>query len=94
MRLVKLSLTTAAMVSLAACSHTQPGIEIREVEVVREVQKPCPATVPKRPAPLGPLADSAEGALAQVLAKLVEYGGAGQYADQAELYFKTCPPND
>ena len=79
-------------VMVAGCSHTEPGIEVRTVEVIKEVQKPCPGTVPGRPAELGPLAATAEAALAQALAKLAEYSGDGQYADQAEAYFETCPP--
>lgn len=78
--------------ALAACNHTEPGIEVRTVEVVKEVQKPCPGTVPDRPAALGSLASTAEAALAQALAKLAEYSGDGQYADRAEAYFETCPP--
>lgn len=79
---------------VTACSHTEPGIEVRTVEKVVETQKPCPGTVPDRPGPLGTLAGSAEAALAQALAKLAEYAGDGKYADKAELYFKTCPPAD
>lgn len=91
MRVVKLSLTAAAL-ALAACQHTEPGIEVRTVEVIREVQKPCPGIPPVRPGPLGTLKASAESALAQVLAKLAEYSGAGQYADRAEAYVEACPP--
>lgn len=88
----RLSLMAAALMILNACQHTEPGIEIREVEVVREVQKPCPGTVPTRPGALGPLADTAEAALAQTLAKLAEWSGDGQYGDRAEVYFEACPP--
>ena len=76
----------------AMCETREPGIEVRTVEVIKEVQKPCPGTVPARPPKLGPLASTSEGALAQVLAALAEYSGAGQYADRAELYFRICPP--
>lgn len=82
----------SAAVGLPGCKHAEPGIEVRTVEVVKEVQKPCPGTVPARPAKLGPLASTAEAALAQVMAKLAEYSARGQYADLAELYFRTCPP--
>ena len=92
MRVVKLSFTTAALALLAGCNHSQPGIEVRTVEVVKEVQAPCPGTVPDRPAPLGPLKPSVEAALAQALAKLAEYSAAGQFADQAFAYFEACPP--
>lgn len=87
------ALAVVAALALAACSHNEPGIEVRTVEVIKEVQKPCPGTVPTRPTPLGPLAETTRAALAQVLAKLTEYAGEGQYADQAELYFETCPPS-
>lgn len=39
MRVVKLSLTTAGALTLAACSHSAPGIEVRTVEV--PVAVPC-----------------------------------------------------
>lgn len=78
----------------AKCQTTEPGIEVRTVEVIKEVQKPCPGIVPARPGELGQLAASAEAALAQALAKLAEYSGEGQYADQAESYFEACPPGD
>lgn len=81
-----------ACLLLAACSHNEPGIEVRTVEVIKEVQKPCPGKVPDRPAALGKLPDTAEAALAAVLAKLGEYSADGQYADQAEAYFEACPP--
>lgn len=94
MRGVKLSLTTAALAMLSACQTTDPGIEIRTVEVVKEVQKPCPGKPPIRPTPLGPLMATAEQALAQVLAKLAEYSAPGQFADQADAYVEACPPAD
>lgn len=40
---------------LAACQTTgEPGIEVRVVEKVVEVQRPCPGEKPERPAPLPP----------------------------------------
>ena len=86
------TLLCLALLALTACAHTQPGVEVRTVTVDREVQRPCPGTVPVRPAPLGALPDDANAALAQVLGKLAEYSGPGKYADKASLYFKTCPP--
>lgn len=80
--------------ALAACATPEPGIEVRTVEVVREVQKPCPGTRPERPAPLGPIPADPVQALALVGAKLLEYAGAGKYADKAEVYFQTCPPGE
>jgi hypothetical protein len=88
----RLMIMATAFVTLNACSHSEPGIEVRTVEVVREVQKPCPGTPPVRPGPLGPLMSTAEAALAQALAKLAEYSAPGQFADQAEAYVEACPP--
>lgn len=86
-------LAILAPIALAACQTAEPGIEVRTVEVVREVQKPCPGTPPVRPGPLGPLMATAEAALAQTLAKLAEYSAPGQYADQADAYVEACPPS-
>jgi hypothetical protein len=86
------SIILGAAMLVAACSHTEPGIEVRTVEVVKEVQKPCPGKPPVRPSPLGPLMSTAEAALAQVLAKLAEYSGKGQFADQTAAYVEACPP--
>ena len=75
------------------CSNDQPGIEVRTVEKVVEVQKPCPGKPPVRPAALGPLPSNLAGALAATLAKLAEWSAPGKYGDQAEAYFKACPPS-
>lgn len=83
----------AGLLFIAACQTAEPGIEVRTVEVVREVQKPCPGKPPVRPTPLGPLMATAEAALAQALAKLAEYSAPGQFADQAEAYVEACPPS-
>ena len=85
-------LIAAAMLPVAACQHAQPGIQVRTVTVEKAVEKPCPGKVPVRPAPLGPLASDEDAALAQVLAALAAYSAPGKYADQAEAYFRTCPP--
>lgn len=82
-----------AILALTACATDQPGIEVRTVEKVVEVQKPCPGKVPVRPAPLGELPATLPAALATTLAKLAEWSAPGKYGDQAEAYFKTCPPS-
>jgi hypothetical protein len=82
-----------APIALAACQTTESGIEVRTVEVVKEVQKPCPGIAPVRPGALGPLMSTAEAALAQVLAKLAAYSAPGQYADQVDSYIEACPPS-
>lgn len=81
----------AGLLFIGACQTAESGIEVRTVEVVREVQKPCPGTPPVRPTPLGPLMATAEAALAQALAKLAEYSAPGQFADQADAYVEACP---
>lgn len=78
---------------LAACTTTQPGIEVRTVEVPVETQRPCPGIVPERPAPMErPLPTDANVLIARLAAKLIEWSGPGMYGDQAESYFATCPP--
>lgn len=82
-----------ALFCLAACQTTQPGIEVRTVEVVREVQKPCPGTPPVRPAPLAkPLPADLAMLVATLAAKLGEYTLPGKFADQADAYVEACPP--
>jgi hypothetical protein len=87
------ALALPALLALAACQTQQPGIETRVVTKVVEVAKPCPATPPVRPTPLGALPDTSPAALAMVLAKLAEFSGEGQFADRAEAYFAACPPS-
>lgn len=77
-------------VALIGCSHPEPGVRIETVEVVREVQKPCPAERPERPKPLGNLPVDAVALAATLAAKLAEYSGEGKYADRAETFFDTC----
>lgn len=81
--------------SLGACATTkEPGVEIRTVTVEVPIEKPCPGAVPTRPAKLDPLPDSPISALAMVMAKLGEFSLPGKYADQAESYFRSCPPSE
>lgn len=88
------ALTLPVLLALAACQHNQPGVEVRVVEKLVEVQKPCPGIPPERPEPLGSLPQHAATALAHVLAKLAEYSAPGQFADKAEAYVAACPPSD
>lgn len=75
---------------LAGCAQGPGAVEVRTVEVIKEVMVPCPAVAPARPAKLGPLPADAAGALLVVSAKLLEYAGAGGYADRAEDALSTC----
>lgn len=79
-----------SLLLLAACSHGPGAVEVRTVEVVKEVMVPCPAKAPVRPSALGELPAVAEDALRIVSAKLLEYAGKGGYADKAEDAIATC----
>lgn len=87
-------LIIAALLPLTACgtgTTPPPAVEVRTQTVVKETQRPCPVTIPARPAPLPAImpTDLAKFA-ATVLAKLVEYAGPGRYADKADAALKTC----
>jgi hypothetical protein len=87
-------LACVALPLISACETTQPGIEVRTVEKIVEVQRPCPATPPVRPTPLGALPDTSPAALAMVLAKLAEWSAPGGFGDRAEAYVEACPPGE
>lgn len=86
--------TIAAALSLAGCAatpHPAPGVRVEYRDVIKEVQRPCPVSVPERPAPLKrPLPDSPARLIDLLTAKLAEYAGDGKYADQAEAALKKC----
>ena len=77
---------------VAGCARTPPpAVEVRTQVVTREVMRPCPVTIPKRPAPLARPLPSDAVALAAVLGiKLGEYSGAGAWADRAERALERC----
>lgn len=83
-----------AALALTACSTAKtppPGVEVRYVDRVVEVQKPCPATRPERPAPLArPLPKDANALAAVLLAKLIEYAAPGGFADRADAALDMC----
>lgn len=67
-------------------------VEIRTVEVIREVPRDCPGERPALPDPLDvPHGISWERLAKIALAKLAEFSGPGQYADEAEAIFDRCP---
>jgi hypothetical protein len=84
----------AGTLALAACSTAKtppPGVEVRYVDRVAEVQRPCPATRPERPEPLArPLPKDANALAAVLLAKLIEYAAPGGFADRADHVFDAC----
>ena len=86
-------LAIALTIVVAGCKTTssEPGIEVRVVEKVVEVQKPCPGERPKRPTPLAlPLPDNAIALAAVLGAKLAEYAAPGKYADKADALISRC----
>lgn len=69
----------------------EPGIQVRTVEVIKEVQRPCPVTKPVKPAPIAKPYPSDAVQLAALLAlKLAEYAGPGGYAERADAAIERC----
>lgn len=87
--MTRFAIATLALV-LAACAHSPAPVEVRIQERTVEVLRPCPVEAPERPAPLDTLPDNAVDALRMVTAKLLEYAGAGGYADRAEAAIGVC----
>ena len=81
-----------AALLLAGCGTTpKPAVEVRTVEVVKEVQRPCASTKPDRPESLPqPLPSDARQLVALLTAKLLEWSGPGKYADRAEAAIDEC----
>ena len=95
--LARLSITVAALALLNACAgDPDPVVSIRTVEVVREVEKPCPAVRPDRPAVIGTFPTDLEALAAVLASKLEEWSGEGQYGDRAEAIMNRCtePPSE
>lgn len=78
-----------APVALAACA-TESATRIETVEVVKEVQRPCPGERPARPAKIGALPIDLAQLAAVLGAKLAEWSDPGKYADQADAIFDRC----
>lgn len=79
---------------LAGCAHTAtplPAIRVEYQTVTREVQRPCPVTLPQRPASLATPLPSDLGQLVALLgAKLAEWSGPGGYGERADAAIRTC----
>ncbi len=76
--------------ALGACASPDGPVRIETVEVVREVQKPCPAELPVRPAKIGALPTDLAALAATLAAKLAEYSDPGKYADRADAIMARC----
>lgn len=87
---MRIAIFLAGFVFLAACTTPDPAVKIETVEVVREVQKPCPADRPARPAPIGDLPTNLEALAAVLGAKLAEYSDPGRYTDRVEAILDRC----
>ena len=90
----RIAAATAMMLCLPAAmcgERPEPGIEVRTVVVVKEVQRPCPVTKPERPAPLAqPLPGDAVQLAALLGAKLAEWAGPGGYGERADAAIERC----
>ena len=77
---------------LAGCGpRPEPGVRVETVEVLVEVQKPCPVTKPARPAPLAkPLPTDAVQLAALLAGKLLEVMGPGGYVERADAAIERC----
>ncbi|HEY1606028.1 MAG TPA: hypothetical protein VGF77_10585 [Allosphingosinicella sp.] len=83
----------ALLFLLAACgAGPRPvGEHVVYQNVEKEVPRPCPVAVPRRPAKLQRPLPADPAALADLLiAKLLEWDGPGKYGDQAEAALKLC----
>lgn len=82
------------LILLAGCSRANripPAVEIRTVDRVVEVQRPCAVTIPARPAKLQRPLPTDTTALAAILgAKLLELMGPGGYVDRADAALQSC----
>lgn len=89
MRLLVCSSSLA--LSLASCAGPTPPVRVEIQERVVEVPRPCPAERPARPAPLArPLPVDPVDLTLVLTAKLLEYAGAGGYADRADTSLAIC----
>lgn len=88
---MKLAIALIAAAALAGCAGGQSATKIETIEVIKEVQKPCPGERAARPTPLiSPLPTDLETLAAVLAAKLVEYAGPGKYADKADAIMLRC----
>lgn len=89
--MTRLALFLPLLLTACGAATPPPAVEIRTVETVKEVQRPCPVTKPVRPTPLArPLPADLTQLAATLGAKLEEYAGPGKYADRADAALTTC----
>jgi hypothetical protein len=72
-------------------STESAGTKVVYQTVEKEVQRPCPVTVPTKPAPLAKPLPSDPARLVDLLtAKLIEWAGTGGYGERADDALKVC----
>lgn len=74
---------------LSGCATT-PAIDVQIQERLVEVQRPCPASAPDRPAHIGTLPDDARDAARVLAARVLELQGAGGLLDQLYAALAIC----
>lgn len=86
-----LILTPIALLTGCGTGAPPPAVEVRTQTVIKEVQRPCAATIPNRPTPLAkPLPTDAVRLAALLGAKLVQWSGPGGYGDRADAALREC----
>lgn len=90
--LTAIAVAALALLLTGCPNRVQNGIEVRTVEVIKEVQVPCPVALPPRPATILPsgLPEQAQDAVSALYAALLQWQGDGKYADQAEAALRIC----
>lgn len=80
-----------AALLLAGCA-TPGAVKVETVEVYRETMRPCPVTIPERPATVtaDSLPPDARDALRLVVAALLAWQGAGGYGNRADAALRIC----
>lgn len=80
------------VLALTGCTTSTPPVDVRIQERVVETMRPCPVTIPERPATLRAedLPDDARDALRVAVASLLQFQAPGGYADRAEAALRIC----
>lgn len=80
------------LLACSGCAHEQKGVRVQIQEKIVEVQKPCPVTIPERPATLkaSDLPPDARDALRIAIAALLGWQGDGGYGDKADAALRIC----
>lgn len=90
--LTAIAVAALALLLTGCAGRVQNGIEVRTVEVIKEVQVPCPVALPPRPKTILPseIPEQAQDASKALFASLLQWQGPGKYADKAEAALRIC----